>query len=478
LDVESTVFSEGVPYRVARNTVINIVGRSANIAGLFVLNILVARGLGDAAYGHYVSVYALLMVFTVFANMGTETIVVRESAKDLSRVPELVSSTITLRICLGGVAYACLLVTASVMKTDPEFVRYIAIGGLTLFVSWYMLLSSYFQATLRVGTYTFITVGSTYLTLALTTIALGLNGGLEAIMWVAVAAAFTMLVVAYVLVCRHFRPTLGRNLAVMKEILSASWPLAAMAFSIMVAARIDLLMLLKMRGAAAAGYYGAATRITESFAVIPQAFMLSIFPLMSFHYSRQTARFGDVYNKSLKYLSVIVLPLALLLSFYSKPLLKLWGERFVEAGPALAVLAWRLFFIYLTSVNYARIIVEGRQKVFLSVGLALLPCAVALNLLLISRYGLIGAAAAGTLHQILAYAVLMLIPSMRQYTVALVTASWRPILAIGCGGAVLYWTQSVAGSVLALAVYVLALVALRVFDREDRNLLVKVIWKL
>jgi O-antigen/teichoic acid export membrane protein len=478
LNVEPTVFSEGVPYRVARNTVINIGSRAANIAALLVLNILVARGLGDSAYGQYVSVYALLMIFTVLANMGTETIVVRESAKDLSRVRELVSSAITLRICLAAVAYACLLVTSSVMKPDPAFVRYAAIGGLTLFVSWYVLLSAYFEATLRVGTYTIITVGSTYVTLVLTSVVLGLNGGLEAIMWIAVVAVCTTLVVAYLLVRRHFRPTLGRNLAVMKEVMSASWPLAAMAFSIIVAARIDLLMLLKMRGAAAAGYYGAATRITESFAVVPQAFMLSIFPLMSYHYARETARFGDVYKKSLKYLSVIVLPLALMLSFYSKPLLRLWGEHFTQAGPALAVLAWRLFFIYLTSVNYARIIVEGRQKIFLSVGLLLLPFAVALNLVLISRYGLIGAAAAGTLHQILAYAVLLLIPSMRQYTVALVAASWRPILAIGCAGAVMYWTQTIAGSVLALAVYMLALIALRVFDREDQDLLVKVIWKL
>ena len=479
MTTESTVFSEKVPHRVARNTVINILGRTANMVATLALSICIVRVLGEAAYGQYASVWALILILGVVASMGTDTIVVRESAKDLARAPELVSNTITLRLVLAGLAYTIAIIAALLMKTDPAFVRYVAIAGLALFASWYLLIATYFEATLRIGTRTLITVGATYLTLALTLVILLLQGGLDIILWGAVFVAFVTLIVAYAFVCRHFRPTLGRNIAVMKEILSASWPLAGVMFVVMLVTRIDQLMLLKMKGASVAGYYAASTRIAESVAVVPHAFMLSIFPLMSFYHSRDPARFGDVYSKSLKYVSVIVLPLALLLSFYPKPILRLcYGQHFVQGAPALAILAWRVFFVFIGSVNSGAIIVENRQRIFLFLGSILVPPFIAVNFLLISRYGLTGAAAAAVLHQIVSYLVLLFIPSMRKYTLAPAIAAFRPILAVGCAAAVMYWLRTPAGSALALALYAIVLAATRVFDKEDRDLVLRVIWKL
>lgn|GEM_PF-1399201 len=479
MNVEPKVFSEGVPRRVARNTVISIIGKIATVVAILALNIAIARVLGDAAYGQYASVYALVAIGGVIANMGIESIVVRESAKNLSRAPELISNSITLRLVLGTFAYAIAVAAAMLMKPDTAFVRYVAIGGLVLFASWYVLMATYFKATLRIGTHTLITVGSVYVSLAVTLVVLFLKGGLDGILWGSVLATCIMLIVVYALVSSHFRPKLGRNFTVMKQVLSASWPLAAMMFMIMLVGRIDQLMLLKMKGASIAGHYGASTRIAESLAIIPQSFMLSMFPLMSFYHSGQPARFANVYGKSLKYMSTIVLPLALFLSFYSRPVLDLcYGEEFVRGAPALAILAWRTFFLFVGSVNSAAIVVENRQRIFMTVGVAMVPPFIAVTFLLIWRYGLIGAAAATVVHQVMSYLVMLVVPSMRKYVIAAVSASWRPILAIGCAAVVVYWMQSLTGSVLALAVYALALAALRVFDREDWDLLLKVIWKL
>ena len=439
------------------------------------LSISIARVLGDSAYGDYGSVWALFMIMTVVAHMGMDTIVVRESARDLGRAPDLVSNAITMRLGLSLFAYALAIVAALLMRTGQTFVGYVAIAGLIFFVSWHVLIATYFEATLRVGTHTLLTTGCACLTLALTLAVLFLRGGVGGVLWAAVAANFVTLVVAYVLVSRHFRPTLGRNLAVMKNILSASWPLGGTVFLIMLAARLDVLMVRAMKGPSVAGYYWAALRITESLTIISQAFMLSVFPLMSFYHSREPARFGDIHRKSLKYMAVIILPLALFLSFHSRSILRVFGESFVQGAPALAILAWFMFFVFIGSVNFGAIIVENRQKSFLFLSVFLMLVAIALNLLLIPRYSLTGAAVAAVLRQVIFYITMLLIPSMRKYTVAAATASFRPIVAVVCAAACLYWVVTPLGVFLALPVYVLVLLLIGGFDKEDRVLLLKVI---
>ena len=440
------------------------------------LGILIARVLGEAAYGQYVSVWAIIVTMDVVAHMGTETIIVRESAGDLGRAPELVSNAITIRFGLGLLAYGAAIVVALLMKQGPVFVGYVAIAGLGFFVSWHSLIATYFDATLRIGTRTFLVTGCLLLTLALTMIALFLKMGLGAVLWAAVLGNFVALIVAYLLICRHFRPSLGRNLTVMKDMLLASWPLAGSMFLIMIAARVNLLMVLKMKGDVVVGGYGAAVRITESLGVIPQAFMLSVFTLMSFYHAREPARFAAVYRQSLKYLSAIILPLALFISFYSEPILRIsYGESFVFAAPAMAIHAWFMFFVFIGGANYGAIVAENRQKIVLAVDACLLIPAVVLYLVLIARYSIVGAALAVVLHQIVHYVALLLIPSTRKYTLTSVTASFKPIVAVSCAAACLYWVKSPLGVLLALPVYVFVLWLVRGIHKEDRDLLLKVI---
>ncbi len=476
MSIESTVFSEKVPQRVARNTAINVIGRVIGMIATLALGIAIKRVLGGSAYGQYVSVWAIVVILDVVAHMGTETIVVREAAADLRRAPELVSNAITIRLGLGIVAYGAAIVVAVLMNQSQAFVGYVAIAGLGFFVMWHSLIASYFDATLRIGTRTLLVTGSLLLTLALTMMVLFLKMGLGSVLWAAVFGNFVALVVAYLLICRHFRPNLGRNLTVMKNMLLASWPLAGIVFLTMLAARLNLLMVLKMKGDEMVGAYGATIRITESLGVIPQAFMLSVLPLMSFYHSREPARFGDIYRQSLKYMSVIILPLALLVSFYSEPILRVsYGEDFVLAAPALAIRAWFMFFVFIGNANYGAIVVENRQKTTLVVDVCILIPSVVLYLALISRYGIVGAALAEVLRQVVFYIVLLVIPSTRKYTLTSVTASFKPIVAASCAAACLYLVKAPFGVLLALPVYVLVLLLIRGINREDRELLTRML---
>jgi O-antigen/teichoic acid export membrane protein len=458
--------------RVAKNTVISIAGRGATMVATLVLGIAIARALGATAFGQYGAVWALIMILSVVGHMGTDSIVVRETASDPSRARDLISSAMTMRLGSALIAYVLTLTVAALMKPDRAFLGYVAIAGLTLFASWYSLFATYFEATLRIGTQTLITTGSAYLTLGLTLLVIFLKQGLSAILWMAVLANFVMLTVAYLLLSRHVRPTFGRDLAVMKSVIMASLPLAGNLFLLMFEGKLPRLILLKVNGASIVGDYVAASQITESLGILPQAFMLSVFPLMSFYRANQPARFEDIYRKSLRYMSAIILPLALLVSFYSRDILRLlYGETFVLAAPALAILAWFMFFVFISSVNFNAIIAENRQKTFFGVSLFMLVPTILLYFLLIPRYGLVGAAIAPLVQQVVFYATLLALPSMRKYGIASVGASFRPLVATACAAIFLYGLNTAFQGVVAFAVYVVVLVAIRGVEKGDHDLL-------
>jgi len=440
------------------------------------LSVAIARILGDSAFGEYVSVWALVMILTTIGHMGTDSIVVREIAKDTTRARDLVSNAITMRLCLSLLAYGGAVAVAALMKPGHSFVGYVSIAGLILLVSWHSLLATYFEATLRIGTHTLITTGCIYLTLLFTLLVLFLKPSLGCVLWAAVLANSLILIVAYMLLPRHVQPRLGRSFNTMKNILSASWPLGGNMFLILIGGRLAHLILLKTKGPLAAGDYGAAVRISESLTIIPQAFMLSVFPVMSFCRSNEPARFEDIYRKSLKYMSEIALFLALLLAFYSERVLKLlYGQDFVEAAAALGILAWLMFFVFIGNVNSSAAIAEDRQKSFLGVGMLTVGPYVVLNFVLIQRYNLVGAALALLLQQVVFYVTLLTIPSTRKYTIASATSAFKPIVAIGCAALFLYKVEIPLAPLAAFVIYLSLLCITGSINKEDRDLLLKML---
>jgi PST family polysaccharide transporter len=152
-------------------------------------------------------------------------------------------------------------------------------------------------------------------------------------------------------------------------------------------------MLRQMTGTHAVGIYAAAVRLSELWYFIPVALASSLLPALlrsrergAGFYRERLQQFFDL-NAGLAYL--LAGPLWLASGWIVRVA---YGPAFAEAGPVLAVHIWACVFVFLGVARGQWLVNEGLTKFYLGATLAGAGANVLLNLMLIPRWGPLGAA--------------------------------------------------------------------------------------
>jgi len=185
----------------------------------------------------------------------------------------------------------------------------------------------------------------------------------------------------------------------LKVIYNFSWPIIIISlFSFIF--NIDSIMLGQLRSATDVGLYSAAQRIVQFTAIIPAYVAMSIFPLLSKNES-DNIRMSNIIEKIMTIIFSIGIPLAiggLLLS--SKLMLFIFGPEYSAGGITLGILMISILAsfpnIILTNVIFSK----NLQRTFIAATSFGVVVNIILNLLLIPRYGAIGAAVSVTVTQL------------------------------------------------------------------------------
>jgi O-antigen/teichoic acid export membrane protein len=158
--------------------------------------------------------------------------------------------------------------------------------------------------------------------------------------------------------------------------------------------RIDIVLLERLRGVEEAGIYAVAARLSEVWYMVPVALMGAVFPAL---WSRRSD--GPAYQRglqgSLDALFAVALALAVFLQFAGRPLVHLlFGTAFSASTPVLQIHIWAGVFIFMRALLSRWLLAEDLLRFSLVTHVAGAVMNVALNLMLIPRYGAIGAAVA------------------------------------------------------------------------------------
>ncbi|MGY8917833.1 MAG: hypothetical protein ACKVJ6_06125, partial [Flavobacteriales bacterium] len=142
------------------------------------------------------------------------------------------------------------------------------------------------------------------------------------------------------------------------------------------------------------GNYSLAVRFSELSYFIPVAFIKSIFP--SLVQARENKEeYYKVLQKYMNWMFRFSLAIAIIMLFIPNELfIYILGDDMTDVGPSFKVLMFGAVFVYMGNLSHVWYIAEGYQKLSLvrtSTGFLL---NVILNLILISYYGIIGAAIA------------------------------------------------------------------------------------
>jgi PST family polysaccharide transporter len=176
-------------------------------------------------------------------------------------------------------------------------------------------------------------------------------------------------------------------------LFAEGWPLTLTAFTLVLYARIDQLMLGSMLGERQVGIYTAATRLSEGLYVVPSLLLASVLPaLIGLRRDKP-----EVYRARLQLLYDALVwgafGAALLLTLCAGPLIELlFGEAYRASVRVLQVHAWGLLFVFPGTATHRYLMVEGQTRVSLIMSVAGAALNLAANFYLIPLHGVLGAA--------------------------------------------------------------------------------------
>ena len=426
------------------------------------------RRLGAEGTGAYNLLLTFFFVATSFTSLGLNSLITREVSRDRAAARRYLCSSASLGLLVSLVVAVGVVVTVALAGYGPE----VAWGGwlvaLALLPSIVVLYSeAIFIAFEKVEYIVFLAMVEN-----IGKVAVGLwmlRRGMGVVPLIASFALFRFMTLALNLMLfhRHIAPlswsydgSVARELARNIPVFGTIFVVAALYL------RADVFMLSKMATLAAVGYYTTGYRLFSIAQVVPKSFNTSIYPVFSKLFSHSPESFQRANSLSIRYILVVLLPMAVGIQGLAEPLVRLlFGKDFYPAAAVLKVVIWTLVPYGIVRVLASGLFATNRQVIDLKVNLMGLSTNVLMNAVLIPRFGMMGCAWATMISMwfFLAYQCYFLrheiFPVLRRAEIL------RPALA---ASAVLAWLWFTPSSPLPLriaggaAVYVALLVMLQV----------------
>lgn len=384
--------------------------------GLFV-GVWLARYLGPATFGLYSLAFALVGLFGVFSRLGLDGVLVREIVRRPDARGELLGSALALRLSGGTLAAAAATLCAALVRPDDTTVQFIAaIVALGLIFQAFDVLELWFQSQM-LSRYAVLAKTGVFLLLAAVKVLLILSGApVTAFAWAALAEvvlASAGLVAAYRLsgqTFAHWRVALRPAL----ELLRPAAPLILAGIAVSVYMKIDQVMIATMIGDEAVGLYAAATRLTEATYFVPTVLMASLLPAIVSIRASSEAHFRSRMQNLFDLMVIAALVLAVPLSLLSGIVIRLlYGAAYEPSAQVLAIHVWVNVFVFLGVASSSYLLAENLTAISFYRTLLGAIANIVLNLVMIPRFGIVGAAWATLVSAFIATFAVMLHPRSR-----------------------------------------------------------------
>ena len=313
--------------RVAKNTTYLALADGANKLMLFVFNMVVARHLGVAKFGVLSFALAFVTMLAVFTDLGLGAMTAREIARNPAAAHRLVSNSLAVKLIASLAVILLIGILANLMGYPWTTVRVVYICS--LFV-WESAMTSYycwvFQGFERMELAALTRVTQT-IALVMGAFLLSRHDALVesyALLYVG-AGLLSVLFAGFAASVWSVRPALSFAPRVWRQLLRQSLPIGLTVTFTMFYYWNGTTLLSKLQGDEAVGNYSAAFRLAVGMAFAGFAFSGAVFPLFSRLFVTNRQRLSQALELALKYMSLLVLPVAVLGMALARPIPAAWS---------------------------------------------------------------------------------------------------------------------------------------------------------
>lgn len=383
----------------------------------FVLQVILGRVLGAGDYGVFSLVMAVTYLTSSVSLLGLPQATVRLGAayqaagqrilmRRLARNSAILSLGIGAFFCLGVTLYAEQIIDVLGLGKSSVDLLLISIWSLPL-INASMWVVGILRSQSRAAAASLLQeLAPTLARFVLITGLLVASGGLFGAVWGHFMAVFIAMLLSIKLVRRQFR-----DIAAWKQkrrdwqppdntgflaLAKLSAPMMLSGFAYMMLLYVDRFMIAHyLQDTAAVGIYTAASTIAIQLAVALMAINTIFAPMVSKAFHKNAVEsVGALLKRATWWSLLLAAPFSILLAINAPLVMSIFGDEFIGGSSILIILIAAQVYNVATGPVGVLMQMAGRQNMDLLINLILLLANIVLNVLLIPKFGLVGAAVA------------------------------------------------------------------------------------
>lgn len=406
--VEQTETLDQLTKKVAKGTGITFGGSIVGSIFLYIGLLIIARLLGAELLGIYVLGYAIFSFLVLLARMGLDSgalryVAIYNEARDRKRIKGVLVQSFLVSFLAGlGIGIVSYFgsewMATTIFKIDEldRVIRIFSFGipfMATMFVA--ATATRGFQK-MQYFVYT-INIFQPLTKLCLILIFYWIGFKLYGVVWATVISAVLGLLLVIFYVKRVFPELISniRPLFETRKLLEFSLPMFFSTLAAFFFLWTDILMLGYFHSPSEVGIYRAASQMSSLLVLVLSALSSIFVPIIAELYNKKEMdKLNSLFKTVTRWGFYICLPIFLIMVFLPKEILGLFGLQFIGGWYALIILVFA-YFIHVSLGDVGWVLAMcGRQKLWFYIIITMAALNIGINLLLIPKFGIAGAAMA------------------------------------------------------------------------------------
>lgn len=367
------------------------------------LFILMTYKIGEVGIGQYSFITSFVLFWFLISDFGSGTYLYREWSRggvSEEKVARDFNISLTLRVIVNSLVFL-VFVIFNYFSDNREILFPLTLFFITTFISVIVGLGDYYFQSIN----SFRKVANRQMIEKIVTVVLGallllIVPRLEMVFIAMFLGQAVCLV--YYLFSIPFKFQLIFDKKRMKELVAFGIPFLLVVFFTSIYSRIDMVMLKYFGDFEAVGFYSTAYRFLDLGSIFVAGLLMpAIFPVLSSLYRESLEKFSAFFYKSLRIIFSYSLLVIVFFLFFSPFIISFFfADSFGPSILALRILILVLVFGSISVLFNNLLFIQGKEKKGLAIIVFSAGLNIVLNIFLIPRYSLYGAAAATVVAEI------------------------------------------------------------------------------
>ncbi len=356
--------------------------------------LVMARQLGPEQYGQYSGSLTLATFASILFSLGLDLWLLREGGATPAKINLLSGSVLFLRASIGIAWLVIMFLIAPLLRSSSFPAEIVRLSALTVWLSaLFTTILTTFKAILR-NKVSAVLEAALNIVILLATLALAAKSVNQVNIYLAarILALALGVIAGAAAIHQFFRLKVSRETA--RTALRQSPPYAASEFLAWLFLRLDVLLVATILGDRATGLYSPAVGLLNALFLVPAAVHLVLVPVLSNLFVSHPQQAWKTARRAVAVQFLVGLVMALGIYFGAGLITLILGEAYAGTETVLKMLSPIIFFQSLTYGVAAVLVAANLQAKRSLVQAITIATDAVLNLLLLPRLGISGAAIA------------------------------------------------------------------------------------